>query len=280
MDIQNIQFQLRRRRLDEIFDFGFMILRENLLRYVRLLALPVVVFLAMNFSLLYLLHSDETEFEFFSSQHLLIFVFVFAQRGVYSLLLTVYNGYLLFDERPDLKMVWQEALRVGLGYVWHQIILRGLYLIFLPWTLILPWRSSIVHFFKTEVMLLEKLRGTNMRQRLTAMSRGQGDRTILFHLMDGLLFLFYMMIASFTYNSVLEIFVLNQLSWWSDSHLSYFLLSPPVHILILPYLIYHSVVKFLFYIDARSLREGWDVELNLLRGAQQTLGGSLEDPAA
>lgn len=281
MDIQNIQFQLRRRRLDEIFDFAFYIFRENLGRYIKLLGVPAIFFVAFNIAIIFLMNamnSAEDEFSVFSPEHVGMVLLLFAQRSLYSLLMTAYNGYLLFDEKPSLKQVWKDVWKIAPLYFWHQVILRSIYLFIGGGTLLLPWRSAVVHFFKSEVMVLEKLTGKNMRQRLAAISRGQGDRTLLFLFFDSFLFLFYIVVIVFAYNSVIELLVLHELFWWLDASFSNMLLSPPIQFLILPYLIFHSQAKFVFYIDARSLREGWDVELNLIRGAHDTLGGPLEEP--
>lgn len=270
MNIHNIQIHLRNRSLDEIFDFSFLLLRKNLMQYIKLLIVPILVFAGFNIVFPLIFDYTDTKQDFDGPAQYFMISLLFFEKTIISIFLVIHNGHFLFNHKPSKRKIWMEVIKSAPRYIWHQVILRGLYILILPWTIILPWRSSINHFFKSEVILLEKLEGPKMNQRLSVMSHGHNDRILLFWFFDLLFFISYLFVFYLTYNQILSIFQLDDRYWWLDANLKYMFLSPPVIILFLPYFIFHSIAKFLFYIDTRSQREGWDIELQLLRGLGHT----------
>ncbi|MCB1321079.1 MAG: hypothetical protein KDK34_12540, partial [Leptospiraceae bacterium] len=88
-----------------------------------------------------------------------------------------------------------------------------------------------------------------------------------------ILMFIFILAASFGWQFLLEIFNIHKLYWWLDAGSLFkgsLLYAPVTHVFLFIYFVYHSVAKFLYYIDTRSLREGWDVELALVRGVRET----------
>ena len=268
MDIRNIQYELRDRSLSEIFDFGALVVRENLRPFLAMLGLALLVFLPLNAWILFSNHASEGEPEWWSGLHLALLGLVLIEDSILNFALVLLNGNLLFHHSPPLREVLAGSRPLFWRYIWHQVALRTFYLILLPWALVTVWRSLIVHLFKGEVLLLEKLKGSQARERLAAMNAGQSDRSMLFQLMALLALGAFVLVGAYAWNSLIEIFPLADRFWWLEMDFS--LRRPLTHVLIFAFSAYYSVVRFLYYIDTRSHREGWDVELALTRGVRET----------
>ncbi len=269
LDIRNIQYQLRPRRLDEVFDFALLVIRRHLGLFLLVGLPPVILFTALNTVLIFYLNGgwlDEPESS--SWLHLFVLVLLFFERSVLALPVLLLNGTLLFDDRPRLRQILRTSLSVYPRYLMHQAVLRSVLCVGLGWTIIAPWWAVVTHFFKSEVIALERLQGAQIGRRLSAMTAGQNERTFGFLIIDAAFFVLVVLAASYGWNYLLDTLKLAERYWWLDAQPM--LLAPIMHVFILSYAIFHTTAKFLFYIDSRSLREGWDVELSLVKGIRET----------
>ncbi|MCB1173303.1 MAG: hypothetical protein KDK39_07060 [Leptospiraceae bacterium] len=268
MDIRNIQFELRQRRMDEVFDFALYVMRHNLWHYTSLLIGPVLLFGACNIAWSWYWYQLEEELLFWSGPHFSLIALLFLQKSLIAHLLILYNGMFLFNEKPSRRSVWLGFWRSLLRYGWHQIIVRMTWIFGLAWTLFFPARSLVTHFFKSEVILLEQLKGREMRERLRYLGRTHIERSIVFIAMELIFFIVWLLLGAFGYNQLVGLFDMQDFSWWTSANLEQGFLSPVVGLLCLPWFVFHSIAKFIYYIDARAEREGWAIEIQLLRGLQ------------
>ncbi|MEQ9365065.1 MAG: hypothetical protein RIF32_12510 [Leptospirales bacterium] len=260
---------MRRRRLDEIFDFAALVLQKNLRLILTLSAPMIVVCFAANCWLIFwFARFGADELEWLSWPHLALLFLLLFERSLISLPVLLLNGNLLFERRPRLRGILGNALRLYPRYLWSQAILAPLQIIVFSWTFVLPWRALVAHFFRGEVIALERLRGRDMTRRLDAMAAGQGERNVGFVILNALVFSLYLGAVAFGFNVVLGMASLSDHYWWLDADITLF--SPVMHLFVLAYGVFHTTVKFLYYIDSRSLREGWDIELTIVKGVRET----------
>ena len=260
---------MRRRRLDEIFDLAALVLRDHLRLFLLVCVPPIVVFTAANTTIvLWLGRNGGDELEWSSWEHLGLLFLIFFERSLLALPLLLLNGNLLFDQHPKLSTIFVSSLRIYPRYLWSRAVVLPVQTVLLAWTFVIPWRALVTHFFKSEVIVLERLRGAAMSKRLSAIATGQGERNVGFLIMDLSVFVLFLSAVGFGFNVLLEMLSLNDRYWWLDARFSLF--SPVMHFFIFVYSVYHTAAKFLYYIDSRSLREGWDIELTLVKGIRET----------
>ena len=95
LDVRNIQYRLRRRRLDEIFDFATLVLRNHLASFLMLVAPIVGLCFALNAGLIaWLGRYGPDELEWLSWPHLGLLLLLMFQRSVVSLPVLLLNGNL------------------------------------------------------------------------------------------------------------------------------------------------------------------------------------------
>ena len=244
-------------------------MRENAPAFAAIAVPLVLLFWLSNSALiLYLGRDGIEELAWASREHVLLLLLLFFERSLLSLPLLLLNGNLLFEPRPALWPILKNTLRLYPRYLFARAVVFPVQTILLGWTLVLPWRALVTHFFKSEVIVLERLKGDILSKRLQAMSLGQSERNIGFVLLDAVVFFAYALAMGFGFNVLLGMLGLDNRYWWLDARFA--LYSPIVHLLILVYCVFHTTAKFLYYIDSRSLREGWDMELTLIKGVRET----------
>ena len=252
--------------MDEVFDFALLVIRTHFLKFVAYAAPAFLLFVGLNAALLFL--TDTYYGKFWSSAHFWMAVLVLLEQPLFALPLVLLNGNLVFDSRPPARQVLGDLPRLLPRYLLRAALLRTSLLTFLAPTLITIWRGAVHQFFLAEVLLLERLSGRDVNRRLSALTRGRSDRTVAFLLLDIVLAVCFVTCATYSYNLLLEALGLH------DAHplfrAGYNLLSPSAHVFLFLFLTVHSTAKFLFYLDLRSLLEGWDIELLLLKGIQDT----------
>ncbi len=268
MDIRNIQYRLRRRRLDEIFDFAALLMRTHLRAYLLIAAPLIAVFFTANSALIYTVGAPDDGVAWENSLQFYMILLVFAQCTLLSLPLTLLNGRLLFEDRPSLRRIWRESVQLLPLFFWKQVAVRLTWIVPLFITLIGPYRALIHNFFQNEALTLERLRGKQLNVRLGAMAAGLAERSFAFLLIAGPLYFLMVLIVWFSWNNLLGALDLEDRFWWLDAQ--YSLCSPIVNLATLCFAVYHNAARFLYYVDSRSLREGWDVELALVKGLRDT----------
>ncbi len=262
MNIDHIQFELRRRRLDEIFDFGVTVLRHYPGLFFRFSAPLVLFFFALNFVFIALLRPTLVEGEDFDGfwQNLLLAFVLLVEQSVVRLPLLLTCGRLLFQQSVSRADLRADFRAVAGGYFLRTVLMRN-FLFFVLWPR---------YFFLSEVVALERTPGERIRPRLENLTRRQSDRILGFRLIAFFLGLVFVLVGLFFFRTILEIPGLEKKPWWLSADFS--LLSPVLHVFLLVFAVYHTTARFLFYIDTRSLLEGWDIEKMLLKGMRESNG--------
>lgn len=262
MNIDHIQFELRPRRLDEIFDFAVTVLRHHPGLFFGFAVPQILVYLLLNVALIGFLRGsmDGTrEFETFWPALLLLLVLL-AEHSALRLPLLLANGRLLFQQRVRAREVFSDIRAVAAAYIWRSILIRNLFLFVL-------WPR---YFFLSEVVALERSESGKIRPRLENLTRRQSDRILGFRLLAFALGLIFLAVGMFVWSSVLEIPGLGGELWYFSDKISIF--TPMTHLIFFVFSVYHSTARFLFYIDTRSQLEGWDIEKMLLKGVRESTG--------
>lgn len=264
MDVSRIRFELRKRRLDEIFEFGLVILKNHIALFLKLTAPYLFLFFALNGFLIYFLEvtvggEGAEAGTFFVITALLVFEICFI-----DLLLVVLNSRLLFSKELKVSTVYSDR-KGWIHFFFKGVILRGSLLTFLSPFLVTLWFGLFRYFFVAETIVLEQLSGKALGKRLSTLT--SRANIFSFWILTFVVFFIYYIVA---YNLASEVVSLTGIKAepWLISFSPASILMQPV---ILAYVIYHSTVKFLFYIDTRSHIEGWDLELQLRRGLNQSL---------
>ncbi len=264
-----MQYRLRRRRLPEIFDFAALVLRTHLASFAPIVIPPLLRFVARNTALiLWWGRYGPRELEWVSWEHAALLGLICIQRSMIGLPVLLMNGNLLFEARPGRREILRTAVGFAPRYLWSQAVLWPFQVFVMAWTFVLPWRALVTQFSRSEVIVLERLRGQDLSRRMNAIVSGQTERGIACLLLDLALMALILLSCGFAFNILLDMMSLSERYWWLPAQFSLF--SPVMHFLILSYCVYHTTAKFLYYIDSRALREGWDVELMLVKGVRET----------
>ena len=129
--------------------------------------------------------------------------------------------------------------------------------------LISLWNVLIRGFYRPEVLFLEGLRGKDMRKRISSLTSALQVFTFwLFHI---ILFWIAMFLGLTFFESVFELLRVQNF----EVYTSFSLTSLLFIFLIFLYSIFFAVSRFLFYVDARTFLEGWDLELQFIRGLDE-----------
>ena len=269
MNVDHIQFELRRRRLDEIFDFAITVLRNYPGLYIRFVLPALILFVALNTLLIWPLREDlgdDWESLFFSWPNLALFAVLIVEGSILRLPLLLINGRLLFQERVQGAEIRGDLRAVAGSYLGRVVILRNLLLLAF-WPIFFLWPRS---FFLPEVLALERTPGSQVRARLENLTRRQSDRILGFRLVSLLLGLLFLIIGAYVYSELRGIPGLDFGGWWFSA--AFCFLSPVINLLFLVYSLFHNTARFLFYIDTRSVLEGWDLEKMLIKGMRESTG--------
>ncbi len=233
-------------------------------------SLPVTIILcAINTTLLFKMDVN-SETEFFSWQQPIVFLLIILEQPILSLPLLLLNGRLLFEKKPAVRALFSDLYACMPSYFFRTVVMRTMQYTILGFTLITVWRGLIQFFFQGEVIALEKLKKAQIKNRCLSLAKNTSDRTVGFILIDILLGLTFLFICVSTWNFILDLFSSRGKYWFFDAQFS--LLSPPAHFFFFFYAVFHSAAKFFYYIDLRSAREGWDIEIMLHKGMVETTG--------
>ena len=270
MNAGNIQLRLKRRRLDDIFDFALLFLRENALPFLKFVLPTILFFTLLNTWLIHVLREagDSATPEWKSFEHLALFALLIAEMPLIHFPVTLISGALVFSEKPRFRDIFRGFGRLGIRYFFHAVIWRtALYTVFAP-LLITLWIGFVRKFFLEEVILLERLRGKDIRRRLATLSSARSDRIIGFLILNAGLALVLFSLTLYSWSILLALLKVNIPHWTLDYSWSF--LFPLTHVLFFFYAVFHAAAKFIFYLDVRSQLEGWDIEILLRQGARES----------
>jgi len=254
MNPANVQIELRKRRLDEIFDLALILLRRR--PAIWKLFFP---FFAVGMSFHLSWNYIWQDSEYFSAMSVFFLILI---SPLYVFGLTVTLGLALFEPTPAFRL-FRQWIRTSTGlFLVRFAFYRIFYIVFLP--LLFPiyylWYRD---FFLAEVLLLEGQRGPALKDRLRILSHHAQERITAFqfyHLLTFSLSLIALLLASFLLQ---ELFLGKSLT----SQMTAFT-APDFLAVVHAYMFFYSTTHFLFYIDTRSLIEGWDVQMMLSAASQ------------
>lgn len=262
MNLLDLRLPLRRRRLDEIFDLALIVLRINGWRYARI-ALPLcAAFLALNYALLRALEAEAVV------KNIAAVLLLLVESSILQLFLVAVNGRIVFEEKPRFRDVLADVKSTAVRYLLQASFLNTiLYTVFLI-LVIPPAYALFMQFFLGEVLVLERLKGRTLRKRAQALARGNWDRIAAYYLFSIFFFLCAAAAAVYTFSALHEI-----LGPWAARHLGEPAFEPSGLVFMLtffPAMVYFTLARFLLYLDLRIANEGWDIELLLMRGIEET----------
>lgn len=249
---------VRERSFAEVFDLGMAVAWKHAGNLLLLLGIGVAPWLALN---CWLIRDDDAmQFGWLYPWFLLLC----AEAPLATAPLTAYLGEAMFDPRPRPLVALRASLRRTPALL-LSALLRGLAAIVVVPLLFMP-----VH--AVEVLLLERQGGGASWKRSLALAASWRGEAIA-HLMVGLL-----VVTGGTLAVLLGGTLMVQTLLWSVTGEwdGLDLLNPAtswwLQAAVWPFIGFLAVVRFLSYLDLRTRREGWEVELSLRRAARRVTG--------
>jgi hypothetical protein len=256
MNLSTIQIVLRRRSLDEIFDLALLMLRRR--GAIWKFILPVYFLSFALHLLLFFFYPTDAEV----SRSVIAAGLLLLQSPAFVYIVTLAMGAQLFEQRPGWKSVRLlmkgNILYFSARFVFFRLCYQLLLVGILP-----AWLLGYRDFFAAEVMLLENLRRKALTLRLSALTRQAQERITGFHFFHLVLFIIYLLAGTLAADLFQELTLGRSLL---PAELTPG--SPVLAGLILAYFVFYNMTHFLFYIDTRSILEGWDVHIMLSASAQ------------
>jgi hypothetical protein len=255
VNLLDARIVLRPRQLGEILDLAFLYAHASR-RQTRRLSLSTLLpaFLAC-LGLRYLAHLS----------WLWVWIIAYGLASVCLAPFTLLASRLLFAERTSTRRVWKDFARgllslslARLAALFMQAAGAALILLFLP--------LAMAHtLFLDEAILLERMPLSRAFSRASAVVRRQLAPAQFFGLAALLLRFLAVVFVDFVGRLFLEYVLqwdLGSSGLWSEGGSALALLGL---FGVVPYLAY---AKFLLYIDLRTRKEGWDLQLQLMSFAQ------------
>lgn len=261
MNLLDLRIPLRRRRLDEIFDLAVIVLKSNHWRYGRILFPFTLSCIAINYGVTKLVKEDVL------ANGMIVLLLLF-ESSVLQMIFNALNGRIVFELKPRFRDVLADTKQTAPVYIGRMAILNTLYYTLLFPFIIPPVRALFTHFFMGEVIILERLRGAPLGLRAAALARGQGDRIVGFFVFSCLMFLAGLVSTVYGLSSMREL-----MGGWAEKNIPSPGFAPTgviFQLVFFPSIAYFCLVRFLLYLDTRIAGEGWDIELLLARGIQET----------
>ena len=261
MNIDRTTIAVRERGLFELFDLALLVGRRHFWQILALMVVSTAPFIAFNW---WLLSGRELD-QWWTWYPLLLLLAV--QSPFATAPLTAYLGTALFDQHPRIGVALRQALAT-----WWQLLLIGLYrglLSLLPLLLVLSPPHAV------EVAMLERGRLRATWRRANALREVWTGEWILHLLVVAPLFVIGVTSLIDAVLMVSSVLAHAEVAY-PDEHWRHFnpgsSLAP--HVAAWVMLTYLAVVRFLSYIDLRTRREGWAVDLALRRAAERLEPGT------
>ncbi|HBS06840.1 MAG TPA: hypothetical protein DEA96_17855 [Leptospiraceae bacterium] len=236
-------------------------IREKLGQILRVLIPIFALFLLLDVALIELLKqiSDGDA----ALEQLLMFPVIMLQVMVLQIPVFHMNARWLFEADVRDRAIWKDSWRTFFPFLFRIVLPYFIQLTILAPLLITLWNVLIRGFYRPEVLFLEGLRGKDMRKRISSLTSALQVFTFwLFHI---ILFWIAMFLALTFFESVFELLRVQNFEQYS----SFSLTSVLFIFLIFLYSVFFAVSRFLFYVDARTFLEGWDLELQFIRGLDE-----------
>lgn len=261
MNIAELSIAVRERGVAEIYDLSLLVLRKYWWQLCILIGLPYAALLCLNIALIY--QGPRSHF----NDHWTIwpYVLLMAEIPLLTAASTVFLGNALFHGNCALLHCFRTAFKQSARLLVACIMK--------PLILITPAHMC-------EVYLLEQLKGSRAWKRGNRLMSGwRQDYLAQFLINCGIGFLFMGL-------AILLIHQLSQLLLYADQPFttdfsetveeSFFVYDLEHHIfghfVIFPLVVYFAVVRFLSYINLRTVREGWSTELQMKDASLRIFG--------
>ncbi len=254
MNPDRMTIAVRRRTFSELYDLAFLVLRRHPLHLLLLTGIGCGPWALLDGWLL--LGRGEGGWTWYPLALLALIQAPFATGPI-----TAYLGQAMFDPSPSPWRAWLTALRS-----WWPLTVLGL-----GWGLMgmLPILLLLASPHAPAVILLEQQRGMAAWRRAAALRQAWSGTWVLhLALLPGLLIGGWWLVA----NTLAGLgVVLHSADPWPGMPMLMRLADPaqsllPAMVLFLV-LSYLAIVHFLSYLDLRTEREGWDIDLGLRRAA-------------
>ena len=252
MNIAELSIAVRERGVAEIYDLSLLVLRKYWWQLSLLIGLPYLAFMCLNIALVY--QGPETQMS--ARWTIWPYLLLMAEIPLLSAASTVFLGNALFHGNCGIVHCLRTALRHS-GRLLIACLLK-------PIILLTPAHMC-------EVYLLEQLKGSRAWKRGNRLMSGwRQDYLAQFLINCGVGFLFMGL-------AILLIHEMSKLLLYADQPFTtdfmqtveenFFIYDLEHHIfghfVIFPLIVYFAVVRFLSYINLRTVREGWSTELQM-----------------
>jgi hypothetical protein len=274
VNLDHLTLVVRERTLGELCDLALLLVRRHARDLAVLLLLGALPCVVLDTLLLRLLGVDD-----WSALAWLV-VLLLLQAPLVTAPITAYLGEAMFTATPSRAAAWVACRRVAGPLLLAAVARAGLIavpvLLFgalggLPGLLLL----FLLMFFPAhlgEVLLLERQGLRGGWKRASQLMAAWRSEAVTHFVVAALLIVGGSLSLTLGASEIANLLVWNAFDreeWWAWFHPGESLL--PV-LLPWPFIGYLAVVRFLAYIDLRTRREGWEIELDLRRAGRRIVG--------
>jgi hypothetical protein len=256
MNIDRTTIVVRERKIPELYDLALLVLRRHFWALCLLALIGCGPFLLLNW---WLLHGHDGD-DWWTWYPCLLLVAV--EGPLATAPIAAYLGTALFDDNPRVG----AALRQALGR-WWSLLLFGLYRGLLA---LFPMLLVLYPAHATEVSVLERQPVGATWKRAGALRAVWSSEWVTHLLIAGpLLALGVLCVIDATQTIVSLLMHADLLG--EDDHLNMYIpgMNVAPHLATWLVITYLAIVRFLSYIDLRTRREGWEIDLALRRAARR-----------
>jgi hypothetical protein len=256
MNIDRTTIVVRERRLPELYDLALLVLRRHFWALGLLALIGGGPFLLLNW---WLLKGHDSN-DWWTWYPCLLLVAV--EGPLATAPIAAYLGTALFDEQPRVGAALRQALER-----WWALLLFGLFRGVLA---VFPLLLILYPPHATEVCVLERQPLGATWRRAGALRAVWSSEWITHLLIAGPLLVLGVISVIEASSTITSLLLHADLLGEDDGHTSYLPgMSIAPHIATWLVLSYLALVRFLSYIDLRTRREGWEIDLALRRAASR-----------
>lgn len=242
MNVRQARVQIRERAPTEVLDLALVLIKRNARAFAMLSAVLVIPTTAIVWALV----ESATPAPIYA-----LFVGSSIAATAIRAPVVLLCGHAMFAERVPLGWVWSDTRR-HLPAIAKLVVRRAL----LSLTIVgIVW-DWVTRYHVDEVLLLERLEGEAVATRLTHLRRrfgGSCQEQLVHHAFLGAA---AVVCASSVWVLVRLVFESEPMVWWPISGG----VAPFVAAILLTQ-VYLATAKFLFYLNLRTVNEGWDLFL-------------------
>ena len=254
MNLDRMTIAVRRRTMPEIYDLALLVLRRHLWRIVLVAVIGTGPWIVLDW---WLLHGAKGG----SWTWYWLLLLAAVQAPLATAPVTAFLGEAMFDEHPAVR----SALRTAFA-AWWPLALIGVWygmLALFPLLLVMAPPHAVA------VLTLERLRGRAALSRAYALHHAYSGSWVLHLILAALLIPATLWLGIGTFEAFGQVLgsakvMLDPGEMAPDFNPTASVL-PAVAVFVT--MVYLAVVHFLAYLDLRTEREGWDIDLGLRRAA-------------